>query len=146
MRKLALALALIAPLAACDREEAANPEAETPENVMLHDTLPAAAEAAADTTGAITVALREWNVRPARDTLRDVGETTVFRVRNLGAYPHALEVEGQGEEWVTDTIEPGEWVLLETRLEPGTYELYCPIDDEHGDHSERGMAAYLVVD
>ncbi len=86
----------------------------------------------------------EWNIRLARDTVTTAGPTT-FRVRNNGEYAHVLEVEGQGNEWVSDTIPPGDWVTLETRLEPGSYELYCPIDGEHGDHSERGMVTHLVV-
>ena len=143
MKRLAVTLALLA--AACGGEEAADQEAERPEDVLMHDTLPPAATTPGDTAGAISVVLNEWTIRPARDTI-DAGRTTTrFRVRNNGTYGHSLAVDGQGDEWATDTIPPGDWVVLDTRVRSGTYHLYCPIQGDHGDHSDLGMSAYLVV-
>lgn len=151
MKKIALALALALALSpvACS-PEAGDPEAEAPENTLMHDTLPDQARPAvgqepADTAGVVSVVLEEWTIRLATDTIPARAGTTTFRARNNGEYAHILEVEGQGREWVTDTIPPGEWRMLETRLEPGTYELYCPIEGEHGDHSAMGMTTYIVV-
>jgi plastocyanin len=145
MKKLTIALALAALPLACSNEELGNEEAQVPENVLMHDTLPEAAATPADTAGALTVILTEWNVRLARDTIDTSDGPTRFRARNNGQYPHILEVEGQGQEWMTDTIPPGDWAELEARLQPGTYEVYCPIEGEHGVHEERGMIAHLVV-
>ena len=141
MKKLAIAFALLA--AACGAE-AGDEDAEAPENRLMQDTLGAEARPEAE-SGALTVTMDEWNIRLANDTIQAVGPVT-FRVRNNGEYAHILEVEGQGSEWVTDTIPPGDWATLETTLEPGSYELYCPIDGEQGDHSELGMVTYLVVE
>lgn len=141
-----IAIVLTAALAvACSSEEEANPESEAPQDVLMHDTLPDAATGTADTTGAFTVVLNEWTVRLSRDTIDVVSGPTVFRARNNGTYAHILEVEGQGSEWKTAEIQPGEWATLEVQLQPGTYEIYCPIDDEHGTHQEMGMTAELVV-
>lgn len=148
MKKTTIVLvsALAAMAAGClGEEEEANPEAQAPEDVLMHDTLPGDATPVADTTGALTVVLEEWTVRPARDTIEAANGPTVFRVRNNGTHPHVLEVEGQGQEWETDTIQPGEWVTLEADLTPGIYELYCPLDAERGSHQELGMTAPLVV-
>lgn len=143
MRKLIVALALAAIPLGCSNEEAGDPDAEAPEDQLMHDTLSEAAVAPGDTAGGMTVTLEEWTIRIARDTV-DAGPAD-FRVRNHGEYAHMLEVEGQGNEWVTDTIPPGEWMTLQTDLTSGTYELYCPIQGEHGDHSELGMVTRLVV-
>lgn len=144
MKKLpfALALALLAPVGCDDPGEN---EAEAPQDVLMQDTLPEQDAMAGDPEDALTVQLEEWTVRPARDTIDATGGTVTIRVRNSGEYEHALEVEGQGNEWETDPIAPGDWATLEVDLEPGTYELYCPIDDDHGEHQGLGMTAPLVV-
>lgn len=144
MRQMAIVLAAVLAVA-CSREEHANPEAEAPEDVLMQDTLPEDAVQPGDSAGAVTVVLNEWRVRLARDTIEAADGPTIFRVRNNGTYPHMLEVEGQGEEWATDTIPPGDWVTLEAELQPGTYEVYCPIEGEHGNHQRLGMTDELVV-
>lgn len=149
MRKIAMtmtagAMALVLT-AACSDDEAGETDARAPEDVLMHDTLPEPAMAPGDTAGAFTVVLNEWRVRLARDTIEAANGPTVFRARNNGTYPHILEVEGQGNEWATDTIQPGEWATLEADLQPGTYEVYCPIEGEHGNHRQQGMTERLVV-
>lgn len=141
---LALVLALLAPVA-CDQPDPGDDEAEVPQNVLMQDTLAQDAAASEDPEDGLTVVLEEWTVRPARDTIDATDGPTTFRVRNNGDYEHILEVEGQGNEWETDRIAPGDWATLEVELEPGTYELYCPIDDDHGEHEDLGMTAPLVV-
>lgn len=145
MKKIAFALMLPLLALACTDGAPGDQDAEAPEDVLMQDTLPDDAVAPDDPSGAITVVLEEWTIRPARDTIPAPQGTTTFRVRNSGEYPHILEVEGQGEEWVTDTIPPGDWVTLDTELRSGTYELYCPIAGDHGDHDELGMRTPLVV-
>jgi plastocyanin len=56
--------------------------------------------------------------------------------------PHAIEVEGNGVEEETDTIEPGGEASVTVDLEPGTYEFYCPVDNHRG----QGMEGTLTVE
>ena len=82
----------------------------------------------------------EFAFEPADVSVDEGGETT-FTVSNEGEFPHALEVEGNGIEEETDTIDPGGSGSVTVDLEPGEYELYCPIDD----HRAQGMEGTLVV-
>ncbi len=68
-----------------------------------------------------------------------------FLVVNAGIYEHAFVVEGRGRQWRTPNIVPGGQARLAVDLAPGIYVLYCPIEDEHGDHSEMGMRTTLEV-
>jgi plastocyanin len=91
----------------------------------------------------VSATLDEWTVRLEAESL-DSGAVR-FVVINNGQYHHALEFERGDEEWETDHIAPGDSAVLEMTLEPGTYEVYCPIDDEHGSHQQLGMRTRLVV-
>jgi plastocyanin len=83
----------------------------------------------------------EFALDPANVQVGDTG-TVTFRVANEGAIPHALEVDGQGIEEETETIEPGQTAELTVDLsKEGSYELYCPI----GDHRDQGMEGELIV-
>ena len=65
-----------------------------------------------------------------------------FRVTNAGTIEHNFEVEGQGiEEELPANLQPGESGTLEVDLEPGTYEVYCPV----GNHEAQGMRVELTV-
>jgi uncharacterized cupredoxin-like copper-binding protein len=55
--------------------------------------------------------------------------------------PHAVEIEGQGVEEESDTIEPGNAADVTATLEPGEYEFYCPV----GNHQDAGMEGTLTV-
>ncbi len=91
----------------------------------------------------VTARLTEWAIGLSRDTV-PAGDISI-QVMNAGTRPHALEVEGRGIERETQLITPGGTTTLTVRLEPGTYEVYCPVDEEGPDHDERGMRATLVV-
>jgi plastocyanin len=82
----------------------------------------------------------EFSLDPDDITLNWSG-TYVFRAVNSGDVVHALEIEGHGIEEETPNIQPGESSELEVNLDPGTYELYCPVDD----HEERGMMGTVTV-
>jgi uncharacterized cupredoxin-like copper-binding protein len=41
----------------------------------------------------------------------------------------------------SDTIEPGGTARVSAKLEPGEYELYCPV----GNHADAGMEGTLTV-
>jgi uncharacterized cupredoxin-like copper-binding protein len=65
-----------------------------------------------------------------------------FSVTNNGTTEHNFEIEGQGIESVFDTnLVPGETLTMEVDLQPGTYEVYCPV----GNHREQGMETELTV-
>lgn len=61
---------------------------------------------------------------------------TTFQVTNIGNTAHNFEVEGQGIEREFEShLEPGATKPLEVDLQPGTYVIYCPVDN----HRELGM-------
>jgi uncharacterized cupredoxin-like copper-binding protein len=65
-----------------------------------------------------------------------------FSVTNNGTVEHNFEVEGQGiEERFETNLSPGESQTLQIDLEPGTYEVYCPLDN----HKDQGMEIQLTV-
>jgi len=67
---------------------------------------------------------------------------TTFEVTNNGTVEHNFEVEGQGvEEELETNLQPGETGTLEVDLQPGTYEIYCPV----ADHEGQGMSLTLTV-
>ena len=104
-------------------------------------------ESAATGTGGVSggqvveIGESEFALDPANVQVGDTG-TVTFRVTNEGALPHALEVDGQGIEEETETIEPGQTAELTVELsKEGSYELYCPI----GNHRDQGMEGELIV-
>jgi plastocyanin len=88
----------------------------------------------------VEVVATEFAFDPADISVDEAGETT-FTVSNEGEFPHALEIEGNGIEEETDELAAGESGSITVDLEPGEYELYCPV----GDHRDRGMEGTLVV-
>lgn len=110
------------------------------------DTVQAADTMTADTIAAgtavgdeVQVSLTDFSIEMP-ETL-PAGPTT-FRVSNDGAVEHNFEVEGQGmEEELEENLAPGGTGTLQVDLEPGTYEIYCPV----ADHADRGMRMELTV-
>jgi plastocyanin len=100
-------------------------------------------QAAGDTSGgggSVELTATEFKFDPSTVEVDTAGETT-FTLVNDGQFTHALEIEGQGIEEETDEIDGGATTELTVDLEPGEYELYCPVDD----HREKGMEGTLVV-
>lgn len=98
-------------------------------------------EAAAAGGEAVEVVLTEWAIdMPA--TL-PAGPIT-FRLVNDGEFPHTMEIEGEGFEEVADVVEAGGETTFETELAPGTYTVYCPVND--GGHREQGMEIEVTVE
>jgi uncharacterized cupredoxin-like copper-binding protein len=106
---------------------------------------PAAAEeeeAPAAAGEMVDVSLFEWGID--MPTTLSAG-TITFNVTNDGTLPHNFEVEGRGiEEELPANLEPGESGTLELTLEPGTYEVYCPVGE--GSHRQQGMELELTVE
>jgi uncharacterized cupredoxin-like copper-binding protein len=88
----------------------------------------------------VTITAKDFAFEPSSVDLEETG-TYAFEVVNDGQVAHALEVEGEGIEEETETLQPGERATLTVDLEAGSYELYCPV----GDHKERGMTGHLEI-
>lgn len=98
---------------------------------------------AATDTGNVFVTMNEWQISLSMDTV-PAGEIT-FQISNRGRLNHQLEIEDGGEEFKSDTLLVGSTRTLTARLEPGTYELYCPFETPEGIHRKLGMVDTLVV-
>jgi plastocyanin len=89
----------------------------------------------------ISIGESEFKLDPSSVKVDRAGAVT-FKVTNNGSIDHSLEVEGQGVEEETETIEPGETAELTVDLSrEGSYEIYCPIDG----HRDSGMEGTLTV-
>ncbi|MBW3592968.1 MAG: cupredoxin domain-containing protein, partial [Actinobacteria bacterium] len=88
----------------------------------------------------IDISATEFAFEPAEIELDSAG-TYRFVLTNDGGAPHALEIEGNGVEAGTDTIDGGESAQVDVTLDEGEYEIYCPV----GDHAERGMVGRVLV-
>ena len=89
----------------------------------------------------VPVRLSEWNVELSQQAIAPGAVT--FAVTNAGRIPHAFEIEGNGIEQETPTIQPGESAKLTVTLKPGSYEVYCPVGNDS--HKKLGMVAELRV-
>lgn len=131
---LAGAVLLMLGLSACAEEPSAESRAAADSIAAQPGTLSVAR------TDTVRVVLSEFSIKmPA--SLR--AGRTVFRVRNAGKRMHNFELErGDTEEAFESNLRPGATDALEVTLRPGTYEVYCPVDD----HEARGMEMRLTVE
>jgi plastocyanin len=89
----------------------------------------------------VTAKLSEWKVELSEITVAP--GTVSFTVTNAGSIPHAFEVEGRGIEQQTPLIQPGSSANLTLTLQPGRYEVYCPVGEDS--HKKLGMETHLTV-
>ncbi|HEV2084994.1 MAG TPA: cupredoxin domain-containing protein, partial [Gemmatimonadales bacterium] len=89
----------------------------------------------------VTAKLSEWKVELSEATVAP-GPVT-FTVTNAGSIPHGFEVEGRGIEKQIALIQPGSSARLTLTLQPGTYEVYCPVGQDS--HKKLGMETHLTV-
>src|SRR5687767_1071978 len=106
-------------------------------------TTPTPTRVATNDTAVIHVPLTEWSVVVSQGVVSP--GTFIFHAMNQGTYPHAFEIEGNGKEWKSETIAPGGTATLKPTLTVGTYEVYCPIVDSHGNHQAKGMRTTFTV-
>jgi len=67
---------------------------------------------------------------------------TIFKITNQGTVQHNFEIEGQGiKKELEGNLNPGESTKLQVNLQPGTYHIYCPVDN----HENLGMSLQLTV-
>ncbi|MEX2111444.1 MAG: hypothetical protein WD802_12630 [Gemmatimonadaceae bacterium] len=147
--RLALAACAVTTLASCAKTDTSATDtaaADTAAGAIDNPALPSTAAregTAMGEPGQIHIRLNEWTVRVSKSPIR-AGRTT-FHAMNEGKNQHAFEIEGNGQEWKVDPIRPGGTATLAANLTPGTYKVYCPIVDTHGNHEQRGMTSNLVV-
>jgi plastocyanin len=68
--------------------------------------------------------------------------TYAFTMDNAGHATHAIEIRGPGVDGqMSGTAGPGGTATLTVTLQPGTYELWCPV----GNHRAEGMQTTLTV-
>lgn len=129
-------LLLCCAVAACAREEPAR------EDVLTDTTAMQQPAPAADTTH-VEATLTEWAIQLSQ---RSVPAGPVhFMIRNNGQVTHGFEVEGEGMEEEVERIAAGVDTVLVLDLRPGSYEVYCPVEDNTGNHKEKGMTTRLTV-
>ena len=67
---------------------------------------------------------------------------TLFKVTNVGKMFHSFEIEGIGIEKETESgVDVDQTTTLELDLEPGAYEVYCPVRG----HKKAGMSLKVQV-
>jgi plastocyanin len=136
---LVLAAAVVALASGCgddDGDGAGPPPAASPTSRTAPASPPATEEEAEPTT--VTARLVDYQIELS-ETPASPGRYT-FLVEHGGGAPHALAIEGPGVDESTDTLQSGQSEDLTVTLEPGTYQLWCPV----GNH--RGMGMELTVD
>ena len=133
-----LACAALLVVAGCgdDDEETAGPATQA--------TTPAATDTGGDTTGGapatVELTATEFAFDPSDPQVDQAGPVE-FTMVNEGQAPHAVEIEGQGIEEESETVQGGQTATLTVDLEPGEYVMYCPV----GDHREQGMEGTVTV-
>jgi uncharacterized cupredoxin-like copper-binding protein len=123
-------------------------------------TSPGPEEATAATTSAPAEPTTATSPSPAVTATRVTAELTEFSIglsqqafapgpyefvaEEQGQFPHALSIEGPGVESAsTSAIDPGgDSQSLNVTLQPGTYEVWCPV----GNHRAQGMETTITVE
>jgi uncharacterized cupredoxin-like copper-binding protein len=132
-----LAIAIPLVLAACGGDDdESNTAASGGETSTEASTTTSVASGAGET---VKVGETEFKLDPSDPTTK-AGQVT-FDVSNDGSTTHNLEVEGNGVEEETEDLQPGQSGKLSVDLKPGSYEIYCSIDD----HKDLGMEGTLTV-
>lgn len=114
------------------------PESTSGASSEARSTSSTAASARAET---VAIAETEYKLAPASVTVKP--GTVTFDVSNVGSTVHNLEVESpSGDQEIEGDLEPGGSGKLTVDLtQPGTYEMYCPVDG----HKDLGMSGEITV-
>jgi hypothetical protein len=91
----------------------------------------------------VDVTLTEYEIGLSRDSVP--AGTITFNIRNGGTVPHAFRIFRGDDEWETDAYDPGESISMSIALEPGTYNIHCPVTEGATSHTQRGMQRTLRV-
>ena len=129
----AVAVAIPFALAACGDDDSESESASSGETTAAETTTEAESTTAGGGGGGgetVEISETEFAIEPADVSVK--AGTVTFSVTNDGQQAHDLEVEGNGVEEVTETLDPGASGELTVDLEPGTYKMYCTIDGHEG--------------
>jgi len=137
--RIVASLLLSTALVACAKSD----DAASDTTAAATTAAPTPAPTATNDTAVIHIPLTEWSVVVSQGIVSP--GTFNFHAMNQGTYPHAFEIEGNGKEWKSDPIPPGGTATLTPTLTAGTYEVYCPIVDSHGNHQQKGMRTTFTV-
>lgn len=93
------------------------------------------------TTTTVTATLTDFQI--SLSSTEFAAGTYSFVVKEAGAKPHALAIDGPGVEKATSAvIQPGGAdQTLAVTLQPGEYHLWCPV----GKHADKGMKTMITV-
>ena len=138
--------ALALALTACGSDTTSSPAAgssagaTTPASASASSSAGGSAGAAASTGSEVTATEADFSISLSQRTLP--AGTYTFTVQNSGSATHSLEIEGPGvKDAVSDKVQGGQSTTMTVTLQPGTYEVYCPI----GNHRAMGMDTTLTV-
>lgn len=88
----------------------------------------------------VNVSLDDFAIEP-KEIKAPAGSITLV-LKNNGAQPHDLRVEGLAKPTESTLLTPGETGKLNFTAQKGTYEVYCSV----AGHKESGMVGTLVVE
>jgi uncharacterized cupredoxin-like copper-binding protein len=145
MRTSAYAVAGLAALAlgvaGCGSDNNKDSSASTPASTPAPaaTTPSTSTPAASGAASTVPVSATEFKFTPG--TLKAKAGAVTFDLKNAGGAQHALEIEGNGVEKASSTINAGQSTQVKVNLKPGKYEFYCPVDG----HRQMGMEGTLTV-
>jgi len=111
-------MAFVVLLAACAGDDGAS---ELPADAASQDSAAAAAGEAPAVTYAVTATLSDDALTLSQDSVA-TGAVTIL-VRNSGTQAHVLRVNGEGEAWETDALQPGTDITMSLNLNVGRFML-----------------------
>ena len=130
--------ALALALTACGSDTTSPPAAGS--SAAATTSASGSASGSATTGSEVTATEADFSISLSQRTL-PAGTYTVT-VKNTGSATHSLEIEGPGvKDAVSDKVQGGQSTTMTVTLQPGTYEVYCPI----GNHRAMGMDTTLTV-
>lgn len=86
-------------------------------------------------------AAADGSLRFEQDAVRTTTGSASIDMPNPSDVPHAIGVRGNGVDEIGETVGRDGTSSVEVDLEPGAYELFCPV----GGHEQAGMTATLTV-
>jgi plastocyanin len=141
MRRTLIAAALAAALfAGCGDDDEEQPAAASPSPTEEATQEPAAGGGEGETLR--FSAPEDGSLKFDQGDLTTQAGMVTVEFSNPSTVPHAVEIEGNGVEEVTETVTEGDAPPIEVELQPGTYTFYCPV----GDHEAAGMKGTLTVE
>jgi uncharacterized cupredoxin-like copper-binding protein len=92
------------------------------------------------TPTAVTVTATEFKLALPSTNLKP--GTYTFTMNDAGKATHAIEIKGPGVDGAkSDAVGPGASSSVTVTLQPGTYDMWCPV----GNHKAAGMETKLTV-